>query len=138
MYASPSSPLRARLAFIAFAAGITMTMAGAQVATGTTGIDNSGDYKKEIQACLSGRTQQDQATCLREARNAKADHRQGASSSNSADYSANAALRCNGLTGEDKAACQARVTGYGSASGSVAGGGVLTSVETVVVPASAR
>jgi len=138
MYASPSSPLRARLAFIAFAAGITMTMAGAQVATGTTGIDNSGDYKKEVQACLSGRTQQDQATCLREARNAKADHRQGASSSNSADYSANAALRCNGLTGEDKAACQARVTGYGSASGSVAGGGVLTSVETVVMPAGAN
>jgi hypothetical protein len=39
------------------------------------------------------------------------------------------------LTGEDKVACQARVSGYGSTSGSVAGGGVVKEVETVVVPA---
>lgn len=137
MYTSPSRPLRARLAFIAFAAGITMTTAGAQVASGTTGIDNSGDYQKEVQACMSGRTQQDQATCLREARNARADRKQRPSASAGTDYKANAALRCNGLSGEGKAACQARVMGYGAESGSVAGGGVLTSVETVVMPAGA-
>jgi len=39
------------------------------------------------------------------------------------------------LTGEEKAACQARVMGYGSTTGSVAGGGLLREVETVVMPA---
>ena len=39
------------------------------------------------------------------------------------------------MTGEDKAACQARVLGYGETTGSVAGGGVLREVETVVLPA---
>ena len=42
--------------------------------------------------------------------------------------------RCNVLTGEDRAACQARVAGLGSASGSVQGGGVIKQVETVVLP----
>ena len=111
--------------------------AHAQVATGTTGIDNSGNYRQEVQACMSGRTQQDQATCLREARNARADRKPGKTAS-STDYRANAALRCNGLSGEGKAACEARVMGYGAESGSVAGGGVLTSVETVVTPAGAE
>ncbi len=48
--------------------------------------------------------------------------------------SGNAAARCEVLTGEEKAACQARVMGYGNTTGSVAGGGVLREVETVVLP----
>jgi len=129
---------RVRHALIAVLTGLAATSASAQVATGTTGIDNSGDYNKEVQACLSGRTQQDQATCLREARNARAERKPGASSSSGADYRANAAMRCNGLSGDDQALCRARVMGYGAESGSVAGGGVLTSVESVVTPAPAR
>ena len=46
--------------------------------------------------------------------------------------------RCEPLAGEDKAACEARVMGYGSTSGSVAGGGVLREVETVVMPPGAE
>jgi hypothetical protein len=43
--------------------------------------------------------------------------------------------RCNAFTnGEDKAACQARTMGMGSAEGSVAGGGLIKEVETVVLP----
>jgi hypothetical protein len=41
------------------------------------------------------------------------------------------------LAGEDKAACEARMMGYGTVSGSVAGGGVLREVETVVMPPGA-
>jgi len=111
--------------------------AGAQVATGTTGIDTSGSYKKEVQACLNGQSQQDQATCLREASNARAEKSNRKSTATNTDLSANATARCNVLTGEDKAACTARVLGYGSESGSVAGGGVLSKVETVVLPAGA-
>lgn len=135
--ATPQSQPARRL-FFAVIAALSVTAAGAQVATGTTGIDRSGDYKQEVQACLSGRTQQDQATCLREARNARAERKSGASSSSASDYRANAAMRCNGLSGDDQALCRARVTGYGTESGSVAGGGVLTSVESVVTPSPAR
>jgi hypothetical protein len=114
-----------------------VTAAAAQVVTGTpgtTGIDASGSYQHEVQSCLSGRTQEDQATCLREARNAQAARRRGDLEVSGAQYQANAMQRCNVLAGEDKAACQARMMGYGEASGSVAGGGVLREVETVVVP----
>jgi hypothetical protein len=108
--------------------------ATAQVATGTTGIDASGSYQMEVQACLSGKTQQDQATCLREARNANADKRRGALDT-SGDLSANAKARCEVFrAADDKAACLARVMGHGSAEGSIAGGGLLREVETVVMP----
>jgi len=119
------------------AALLAMTAATAQVATGTTGIDASGSYQQEVNACLTGRTQQDQATCLREARNAQADKQRGVLDNAGAQFQANAAARCEPLAGEDRAACQARMMGYGDTSGSVAGGGVLREVETVVLPAGA-
>ena len=116
---------------------LAMTAATAQVASGTTGIDASGSYQQEVQSCLTGKTQQDQATCLREARNAQADKKRGVLDNAGAQFEANAASRCDVLAGEDKAACQARVLGYGSTSGSVASGGVLREVETVVLPQGA-
>jgi hypothetical protein len=131
------NPIRNHLAFLGFAALLTVTAVSAQVATGTTGINASGNYDEEVRACLQGRTQQDQATCLTEARNAQADKKSGKLGDDSASLKANAASRCDSLTGEDKAACQARVLGRGTASGSVAGGGVLREVETVVLPVGA-
>ena len=116
------------------AALLAMTAATAQVATGTTGIDASGSYQQEVNACLTGRTQQDQATCLREARNAQADKKRGVLD-DGANYQANARARCNVLSGEERSACEARMMGYGTVSGSVAGGGVIREVETVVMPA---
>lgn len=120
------------------AALLAMTAATAQVATGTTGIDASGSYQHEVNSCRSGRTQEDQATCLREARNAQADKQRGVLDNDGAQYQANARARCDVLTGEDKAACEARLMGYGETSGSVAGGGILREVETVVLPPGAH
>jgi hypothetical protein len=127
---------RSRKSLISF--GITALLAvgaaTAQVATGTTGIDNSGSFQQEVQACMTGKTQQDQATCLREARNANADKRRGLLGTDGT-VEANAMARCNVFrAGEEKAACEARVMGMGSTSGSVAGGGLLREVETVTLP----
>jgi hypothetical protein len=119
------------------AALLAVTAATAQVATGTTGIDASGSYQQEVNACMTGKTQQDQATCLREARNAQADKQRGVLDNAGAQFQANAAARCDALAGEEKAACQARLMGFGNTTGSVAGGGVLREVETVVMPAGA-
>jgi hypothetical protein len=127
---------RSRKSLVSFGAValLAMTAATAQVATGTTGIDASGSYAHEVQSCMTGKTQQDQDTCLKEARNAQADKKRGVLESGNDQYRANAQARCDALAGEEKAACQARVLGYGNTSGSVAGGGVLREVETVVMP----
>ena len=107
--------------------------ATAQMATAPD-IDATGSYQSEVQACLSGNTQQDRDTCLKEARNAAAEKRRGQLENRGA-HDLNAMARCNVFTsGEDKAACEARVMGMGSAEGSVAGGGVIREVETVVLP----
>ena len=135
---------RSRKSLISF--GVTALLAigaaTAQIAfaadhPASTGIDNSGSYQNEVQACLSGNTQQSRDDCLKEARNAQADKKRGVLDNAGAQFQANAAARCDVLSGEEKAACQARVLGYGNTTGSVAGGGVLREVETVVLPAGA-
>jgi hypothetical protein len=115
---------------------LAMTAATAQVATGATGIDASGSYEQEVQACMTGKTQQLREDCLKEARNAQADKKRGVLDNAGGRFQANAQARCDVLQGEDKAACQARMMGYGNTSGSVATGGVLREVETVVLPPS--
>jgi hypothetical protein len=128
---------RTRTSLVSFGvcALLAVGAATAQVA-GTTGIDATGSYQSEVQACMTGKTQQDQADCLKEARNAQADKKRGVLDT-AGDLNANAAARCNVFTsGEDKAACQARVMGMGASSGSVSGGGMIREVETVVMPAN--
>jgi len=100
-------------------------------------LDSSGNYTSEVQACKEGRTGQNQATCLREARNAQAARKHGGLTVANADFQANALARCAALQGDDRAACQARMTGHGEVTGSVAGGGVLREVEIVVPPPGA-
>lgn len=130
---------RSRKSIVPFglAALLAVTAAAAQVATGTTGIDATGSYQHEVQSCLTGNTQQDRETCLREARNAQGDKKRGLLDNTQAPFDANAVARCDVLAGEDQAACKARVMGFGNTTGSVAGGGVLREVETVVLPAGA-
>ena len=120
----------------ALTAALAMTAATAQVASGTTGIDNTGNAQSELAACNSGRTQQDKETCLIEVKNANEARRAGKVDNAGGQFKANALERCKVLSGEDKLACEARVVGYGNPQGSVAGGGVLTQVETVVLPAT--
>jgi hypothetical protein len=137
MNARDSSHSRKSLVSYGLCALLAVGAATAQVASGTTGIDASGSYQQEVQACMTGKTQQDQADCLKEARNAQADKKRGALDT-AGSLQANAVARCNVFqSGEDKAACQARVMGMGSVDGSVAGGGVIREVETVVLPAGA-
>jgi hypothetical protein len=129
--------LRSALTYWSLAASLSITAASAQVTSSTTEIDASGNYQHEVQSCRSGMTQQDQATCMKEARNAQADRKRGVLDNANSQFEANSLARCEAQAGEDKAACQARMMGYGTTSGSVAGGGVLREVETVVLPVGA-
>lgn len=121
------------------AAGFTLctllaVSATAQIAAGTTGIDATGSAKSETAACNNGTTQQDRATCLTEVKNADEARRAGQAGNAGAQLQTNAMQRCNILPAQEKVACEARVAGYGNPKGSVAGGGVITEIETVVVP----
>jgi hypothetical protein len=120
------------IALLALGAATAQVAIGADAThPGTAIIDNSGSYQHEVQACMTGKTQQDQATCLKEARNAQSDKQRGRLE----DYAKNTAARCSVLQGEDRAACQARMMGYGNIDGTVAGGGLVREVETVTLPA---
>ena len=132
-----SSSSLMHLAKSLFAFSLTALLAitaTAQIASGTTGIDATGNAASEMAACNNGATQQSRETCMAEVRNANAAKRAGKIDNAGGQFKANALMRCNALDGDDKLACEARVLGYGSPQGSVAGGGVITQVETVVVP----
>ncbi len=137
-----ASRLRSRMPFVLFAAASLLVMGAAMAqvspaASSATPADTSGNYRLELQACKSGNTQQDRATCLEETRNAQAARQRGAlyKGASDAQYEANAKARCDVFKdAESKAACEARVMGYGTVTGSVAGGGLLREVETVVLP----
>lgn len=126
--------LKSMLSFGA-AALLAVGAATAQVSfPGSAGIDSSGSYQSEVQACMSGHTQQGRADCLKEARNAAAEKQRGRLETYGS-HEAHAAARCEvHMTGEDRAACRARIMGMGEVEGSVAGGGLLREVETVVLP----
>ena len=126
------SALAKTICYSAFGAVIAMSSASAQVASGTTGIDASGNASSEMAACKNGKTQQARETCMTEVKNANAAKRAGKLST-SGDFSANALRRCEVFkAAEDQSACRARVMGETEAQGSVAGGGVLRETETVV------
>lgn len=115
---------------------LAMSAATAQVASGSTGIDATGNAKSELAACNNGKTQEDRPTCLKEVRNAQAAKRAGKlGNADSQQYAANALKRCDVFkTSDDLTACRARVDGQGKIEGGVASGGLLREAETVVSP----
>ena len=96
-------------------------------------------YERELAACNSGRSNQDRATCLREANAAYAEARRGASTGETAQINSNALKRCDALPEADRKDCVARMQGQGTTRGSAAEGGIYREIVTreVGTPASA-
>ena len=97
-----------------------------------TNADPATRYERDRAACLSGRSGQDQATCLREAGAALQAARRGDLGNGDGNLKRNAQERCKVLAGADRTDCLARVRGEGTASGSVEGGGILRETVTIV------
>jgi len=87
-------------------------------------------YAQDVALCKSGASQQDRATCLREAGAALAEARRGGLGDGSAPYATNQVKRCDPLPGDQRQDCIARMQGQGTASGSVAGGGIYRELVT--------
>ncbi|MBC7413667.1 MAG: hypothetical protein H7327_01885 [Herminiimonas sp.] len=102
------------------------------VAQGATSAAVSTGTGNPYKACNDGTTNEDRATCLKEAGAAKLEAQRGNLTSPAAATDQNALQRCDALPPADKEPCRLRITGAGTTSGSVAGGGVLREVVTVV------
>ena len=101
-------------------------------------IDDTGNAKSEMAACMSGKTQQSKKACMNEVRNAQAARRAGKLSKDNVDYSANAMKRCDVFkNAEDQRACKARLSNSATLDGSVASGGMLREAE-ITMPAKAE
>ena len=87
-------------------------------------------FQQERAACLNGQSNQDRATCLREAGAALAEAKRGGLSTAEANLPENQRKRCDRHSGDERSACMARMQGAGSTSGSVAGGGILRELVT--------
>ncbi|WP_306545508.1 hypothetical protein [Malikia spinosa] len=84
-------------------------------------------FKQEMANCASGNTSQDKDSCMREARSALAEVRRGVPD-RPGKLEADTRQRSEVHQGEPRDACEARLRGEGSATGSVEGGGVLREI----------
>ena len=84
-------------------------------------------FKQEMADCVSGNTGQDKDSCMREARSALAEVRRGVPD-RPGKLEADTRQRCEVHQGEQRDACEARMRGQGSATGSVEGGGILREI----------
>ena len=94
-------------------------------------------YQREVARCKSGQTQQDRATCMREAGAARDEARKGnLTDPGSSAVARNATARCNAQPVADRDDCMKRVTGAGDTTtqGSVMDGGVIRETVTPVKP----
>jgi len=114
------------------AAAILLLAGGAALAATSA----QQQYQRERAACLSGASNQDRATCLREAGAAlRESSRGGLSSPDQRVLGNNQVQRCAALPEPDRQDCTLRMQGQGSASGSAQQGGML---RELVVPAPAK
>lgn len=123
------------LAATAALAGTLFTLSAAHAAPVAAGNGHAAiesRYQAERQACLDGRTGQDQATCLKEAGAARAEAlRQRLDNGESREaLAANALQRCAVQPPGERDACERMARGQGMAQGSVRDGGVFKEVVT--------
>ena len=128
MHTPSVTTLRLTQALLTLAA--SLTCAAALAASTASTAEAQARYSKERAVCLNGQSNQDRATCLREAGAALAESRHGGLSKGNVSYVDNQRRRCESLTGDDRLACQERMRGQGTTSGSVAEGGIYRELVT--------
>ncbi|HSW16790.1 MAG TPA: hypothetical protein VLJ86_06150 [Ramlibacter sp.] len=87
-------------------------------------------YQEERAVCMSGASNQDRATCLREASAALGEAKRG--NLTAGDLAHGRMVRCDALPAQDRQDCVMRMQGQGTTSGSAQQGGVLRELERPV------
>lgn len=88
-------------------------------------------YRSDMIVCNSGQSQQSAVDCRREAGSALAEARRGSIQNKPEQYQSNALQRCAVHQGDDRVACEARITGQGDITSGVEAGGLLRKSITV-------
>ena len=89
-------------------------------------------YQQERAVCMNGTSNQDRATCLKEAGAAWQEaKREGLATSGDASLRQNRLVRCNALPAQDREDCAMRIE-QGKTSGSAQQGGILREIERPV------
>jgi len=120
------------LALVAGAGLLGATVAIA--ADSVTVADAQSVYQKDRAACLNGATNQDQATCLKEAGAALQASKRGGLDTGQARIDQNQLLRCDGQPPEERQNCVRRMSSEGATTGSVEAGGIYRELVTPDVP----
>ncbi|HEX4329686.1 MAG TPA: hypothetical protein VH105_23065 [Burkholderiales bacterium] len=129
-----SLSISSRLA-LAAACAAAFACAGAQAAERSGAASAAqAQYKSDLAGCDSSRATEDRTICRTEAGRAYSQARAGDFNTPSDVLAQNARLRCDALKGDDRSACETRMSGGGQAEGSVGGGGILRE-STRTVPA---
>ena len=113
-------------------AAAAMVALSSNVLAASAAADAQARYRQDMALCNSGQSNQDQATCRTEARNALAEAWRGGLTDAPGQYDQNARQRCAAHEGLDRTACESRMRGEGKADGSVAAGGILRESVTTV------
>jgi hypothetical protein len=114
-------------------AHIAMIAIGSALSFSALAADDAAQrYAQESAKCKSGQSNQDYATCMREAGAALQENRRNnLRTDDSQKLAVNAEDRCGAQTGDDRVACMARMEGLGRTEGSVEGGGILREIVIV-------
>lgn len=130
-FASARVSANRKAAFILALLALSTSVAATRAMAAGDASDASARYQAERAVCNSGQSNQARETCLKEAGAALKESRKGRLDGNQDAYEQNALTRCNALPPDDLAACQRRIKGEGTTSGSVREGGL---VRELVVP----
>ena len=137
MHANPKTPSNSTqrtgpaALLVALFAGLSMAGAHAASAATSAQADIQSRYQAERAVCLNGLSNQDRATCLKEAGAARDEARRGLLNDGDAKYNRNSRARCDALTGDEAADCLARMRGAGTTTGSAQAGGIYRETVTV-------
>jgi hypothetical protein len=89
-------------------------------------------YQIDREKCLTGHSDEDQKTCLKEAGAAQDAANHGQLTNADSQFQKDATARCQALGSDDREACMKRMQGQGTVSGSVGSGGILRELVTPI------
>jgi hypothetical protein len=117
------------------AAGTLLVAGAAMAAAPDKDADAQKTYRQDRAACMSGQSNQDRATCLKEAGAALQAARHGSLADGpdvQAQFEKNRMIRCDSQPAQDRGDCMRRMNGEGITRGSVEGGGIYRELTTTV------
>jgi hypothetical protein len=109
-----------------------LLFAGMAAAAGGKLSDAQARYQQDRAACVNGQSNEDRATCLREAGAALQAAKRGRLGDDQGSYEKNRLLRCEPLPASDREDCVRRMHGEGTVKGSADSGGTYRELRTTV------